>query len=244
MDRFASEEEIREAVKRYVRAEMDILDKMDFIKEPLPESERYKRRIRRVFRKYGYCPPGFESAPKSRLRVAIAVAAVCVGLFSAVTVGAKILGIHPWEYQSSHIPGIEKEKRVYQELTGDVDPDSVKKRISGEPLYIPEGLKETERIGGEKFLGVVWPADEESGIVYSRYKILEGLSVSIDDESDSEEQIAVAGYIGTYQEQKKEKEKLYRITWDDKDYLNVLEATDYPNAKEELLRMAASMYEE
>ncbi len=120
--------------------------------------------------------------------------------------------------------------------------DSVKKRISDEPLYVPEGLKETERNKRKTFLGVMWLAGEESGVIYSRDKITKGMSFSVDDECDIEKQIAVAGYIGTYREKTKEKESW--ITWDDKDYVYVLDAFDISNAKKELVKMAESMYEE
>ncbi len=236
------EEKMREAVKRYVRAEMDLLDKKNIIREPLPDSRRYRRRLNRVFRKYGFRVPGTERKPGYRYRVAFATVAACFSLLFAVTVGAKVLGIHPWEYMSSHVSGIEMEHRSYQKPSDDTDSNSVKKRISDEPLYVPSGLKETERTKGDTVLMVAWLADKESGIQYSRYEITEGMSFSVDDECDIEKQIAVAGYVGTYRE--KSKEKRYWIVWDDADYVHHLNATDIPNAKEELLRMAASMYEE
>ena len=178
-----------------------------------------------------------------RFRIAAATVAACFCLLFSATVGAKVLGIYPWEYQREHISGIEMEEREYLEPTGDTDTDSVKKRVSDEPLYVPEGLKETERTKGDTVLMVAWlAANEKSGVAYSRNKISEGMNICINDECDFEEQIAVAGYIGTYREQKKGKR--YWITWDDKDCVNILETTDIPNAKEELLKMAESMYEE
>ena len=237
------EEKMREAVKRYVRAEMDLLDKKNIIREPLPDSRRYRRRLNRVFRKYGFRVPGTERKPGYRYRVAFATVAACFSLLFSATVGARVLGIHPWEYMSSHVSGIEMEHRSYQKPSDDTDSDSVKKRISDEPLYVPSGLKETERTKGDTVLMVAWlAANEKSGVAYSRNKISEGMNICINDECDFEEQIAVAGYIGTYREQKKGKR--YWITWDDKDCVNILETTDIPNAKEELLKMAESMYEE
>ena len=177
-----------------------------------------------------------------RFRIAAATVAACFCLLFSATVGAKVLGIYPWEYQREHISGIEMEEREYLEPTGDTDTDSVKKRVSDEPLYVPEGLKETERTKGDTVLMVAWLASEESGVIYTSRKLEKGANFSIDDECDHEERIAVAGYIGTYREKTKEKESW--ITWDDKDCVNILETTDIPNAKEELLKMAESMYEE
>ena len=236
------EEKMREAVKRYVRVEMDLLDKKNIIREPLPDSKRYRRRLNRVFRKYGFRVPGTERKPGYRYRVAFASVAACFSLLFSVTVGAKVFGIYPWEYQKSHVSGIEMEERIYQEPTGDEAADSVKKRISDEPLYVPEGLKEMERIKRDTVLMVAWLANEESGVIYSSRKLEKGANFSIDDECDHEERIAVAGYIGTYREKTKERESW--IIWDDEDYNYVIDATDIPNAKEELLKMAESMYEE
>ena len=236
------EEKMREAVKRYVRAEMDLLDKKNIIREPLPDSKRYRRRLNRVFRKYGFRVPGTERKPGYRHRVAFATVAACFSLLFSATVGAKVLGILPWEYQSSHVSGIEMEEREYQEPTGDEAADSVKKRISDEPLYVPEGLKETERTENKWAVTITWLSEEARGIQYFSGKIYEGMNISIDDECDYEERIAVAGYIGTYRE--KTKEKVSWITWDDEDYNHLIDATDIPNAKDELLKMAESMYEE
>ena len=177
-----------------------------------------------------------------RFRIAAAAAAACFCLLFSATVGAKALGIYLWDYQKSHVSGIEMEERNYAHAVPDVDSDSVKKRISDEPLYVPEGLKETERTEGNMLFAVTWSsANEKRGVIYTSRKLEKGANFSIDDECDHEERIAVAGYIGTYRE--KTKEKISWIIWDDEDYNHVIDATDIPNAKEELLKMAESMYE-
>ena len=176
-----------------------------------------------------------------RYRAVAAAVAACFCLLFSATVSAKVLGILPWEYQKSHVFGIEMEHRSYQKSSEDAGSDSVKKRISDEPLYVPEGMKETERTKGDTVLMIAWLANEESGVIYTSRKLEKGANFSIDDECDHEERIAVAGYIGTYREKTKEKESW--ITWDDEDYNHVIDATDIPNAKEELLKMAESMYE-
>lgn len=240
-----TDEMIKEVIRGYVNAEMELLPDTDKLPEHPPYSRRFNRKMKRIKRAGDYFG-GHLKLYNTLSRVAAAVViVVCLG--TANQVSGTVFGINPWkEVTSIFHEDTGMEQRTYERNDSGNDGSAEKavKPVSDVPIYIPEGYAETDKQENSTTIAAQWQKTEKfgdvKGIAYSRDVISEGDTFIEDTDYDEVQTTDVMGYIA----------KIYYksdrvwISWADDEYMYTIWTNDIRDAKRMLKRMSESLYQE
>lgn len=231
-------EYLQKILEEYADSRLDTVYSEDNFKdEEIIPSKRHQRKIKKII----WCEKYFGTHIKLGYAVRrVAVAGVVVlSLAAANQVSAQVFGVNPWEtvvkslgdaYEIHFVRPSETGNA--REMNGELD-----ERTHLVPSLVPEGYKRTEsRLAEGKDSWSEWEKGEEC-IYYVGNFIAENMNVVINAEYKEKERVVVAGYAAEYLVY----EDRISLVWNDCRYQNVLYATDI--GKEELIRIAESMYE-
>lgn len=234
-----TDNEIKTLLNEYVDAEMSLIDMDKYKKYPFQSSDRYKKRIKKLFSIEKYFGKNIRLGYIVK-RVAIFV--IClIGLVAVTEVSARILGVEPWKYITTYFADEGSEQKVYQNSVKPSDNIKLKEAKNDIPLYIPEGL--VQQKNGEKTdfsRSETWfSKNQTKGVAYNRLVISDTMVTKNDAEYTKKEVCNVGGYKAYYYHKNDEN----WITWDDKKYNYMIQIVGYSDAKKELLKIAKSIYE-
>lgn len=234
-----TDNEIKTILNEYVDAEMSLID-MDKYKEyPFLPSDRYKKRMKKMFSVEKYFGKNIRLGYIVR-RVAIFV--IClVSIAVATEVSARVFGFSPWKYIKSYLSDSKMEQKVYDAPKVEDENYRIKKAKHDLPSYIPEGLEKIEEDMTTKFATYAcWSSkDKKKMISFERVKLSKGLVEVSDAEYKKKETCEVGGYVAYYY--KKDGENWF--DWTDKSYSYTIQLVGYSDAKKELVKIANSIYE-
>lgn len=235
-----SDEEIKKLLAEYVNAEMSLIDIGKYNTYEVEPSRKFNKRMKTLLSIEKCFGPNIKLGYFIR-RVAILL--VCIlSLMGVNEVSAKVFGFDAWKYIVSFVSENKMERKVYQEKNTQSEEINgrVKLALYNYPQYIPGDLKltvkNTEPFGDCYFWENV---EQKQAVVFDRVKISEGLVVMTDAEYTTKEECEVGGYLAYYYSKNDE----HWISWDDYEYNCTIDIVGFPNAKEELIKIANSMYE-
>lgn len=234
-----TEKEIRILLGQYAEAELSLLEMPDIADEE-PVSLKYKKRMKKLFKTEKYFGTHIDLG--SFVRKAAIFLICLMFLFGAGEVSAHVFGVDPWEYVLSVISDIKMERRQYTKEDKEIDANTFYEPMREIPEYIPEGLVQNsvEKPYDDDIYADWFSEDQKKAVQYSRYTIHEGTVISSDAEYLKKEKCRVGGYVAYYYQ----KEDENWISWEDKKYAYQIYLTGIKSPKEELLKMAESIYEQ
>ena len=106
------------------------------------------------------------------------------------------------------------------------------------PNYIPTGFVQTADDKDEAGVYMEWNRKQKEYLQNTRVTLEDGLTIASDGAYDHKEKFVVCGYKGTYYTKKDEE----WVIWNDSQYYHKINATHLANGKEELQKMAQSLY--
>lgn len=232
------ESEIKELLNDYVDAEMSYIDLNNYKKNEFEPSDKYKKRIKRLFSIEKYFGKNIRLGYFAR-RVAIFV--ICIlGLVAANKVSARVFGFDPWKYVTSYFADEKSVQKVYKNKVVPSDSADIKQTKSDFPTYIPEGLVKQDN--GEKTdfsCSEVWyNKDYTKGVSYNRTAISKNTVAKTDADYTKKVKCEVGGYVAYYYQ----KEEENWISWDDENYNYMIQILGFEDSKTELLKIANSIY--
>ena len=233
-----SDEQIKDMLTRYVCAEMELLPAMDEIPEHPPYSKRFNRKMKHIMRAGDW----FGSwRVYSVLYKAAAVVLIFLSLATANQVSAAVFGFNPWKAVVEMFDPTVKMVQWIYEKDAKVYGSHVQP-ISDVPTYAPEGYEIDENNTSDNDIAVYWDDlnndDDSYGLCYLRFSMSDGVGISSNADYDDEEVITLAGF----------KAKLYSkdeevwLDWFDDKYMYSIYSYGLDDAKNELMRMAESIY--
>ncbi len=232
-----NKDELQIALNRLAEEKIQKLEREAAAFDYVP-SRRFKRRMNRLLRSERYFGKHF------RVGYALRRVAVFVILISALaltgTVSAKMFGFRPWEYIMKFSEENKTEDRYYHVSEKKQDTGGMAVVRHDAPVYVPEGYREIENeVRDDGGCDAAWKKTEDSGLYYARDVIEDGMLNSTDAEYTVSEKIEISGYEAYYR-----KKGIYEwVMWNDAKYAHMLYSVRLTGAKEELVRMAESLYE-
>ena len=176
------------------------------------------------------------------VRKVAAVVIVILSLAAANQVSAKVFGFNAWKYLLSYDSKGKVEIRDYvgqnqNEKTKESFPDVIHEK----PTFVPKGFRYSvdNATQSGNFSYNEWKEGKENLIQYTRCKHMEGDYIYTDSEFEKKIKTSVMGYEAYYYIKGKEK----WIIWDDKQYNHMITITKKGNYKNEILKMANSLYQ-
>ena len=228
---------IKQLMTAYVYAEMDAL-KPELLEGYDHEySKRYQRKIRRVLWSEKYFGKRLRLGYAVR-RAAIVILAV-LGVAAATEVTAKVLGFNPWRYFMKYNTQNKMEGWNFLNLNNEIPDSNLPKAVSEMPRYIPDGMVETIKETTSTGLDIEWEKTKDEVIQYSSELLEEDLTIWYDNEYEESMPINICGYSGKYCI----KDDSSWIIWTDSSYNYMIRCYSIPNQKDELLKMAESLYQ-
>lgn len=233
------EEELKKLLTSYVRAEMDQIRPEEMNGYDHEFSSRYRKKIQKVLR-------GGKDLLKRismghAVRRAAAAALIIVSLLSVTQISARIFGFRPWNYISSFDDEHIMDEKEYLEPNDNasIDDENLLKVTKEVPDDIPDGFGQKKVQDGIASLSAEWEGPGNAQIRYSRINLTGSMSMSINSECDTKERVSIAGYEGYCYI----KDRDAWLQWDDTVYCHWLDISDTENAKDELIKMAWSLYQ-
>lgn len=239
-----TDENIRELLQTYVESEMALIvpAKLDGYNHEF--TKKYKKRIRKLFWSEKYF--GKKISIGYTVRKAAAVFAVVAGLVLAGEVSAKVFGFRPWKYISRFISEYQMEERIYENQKKTSDTQNLKIAQHDYPTYMIEGLKKStvDENNFNIFCDYLSP-DKTGGIQYQRNDIVDGMVSMTDGEYTNKQRCEVAGYEAYIYEKLDQEDGMDEmwILWDDTKYSYFINMVNIRLDKNELLKIANSIYE-
>lgn len=234
-----TDNEIKTILDEYVDAEMSLID-MDKYKEyPFLPSDRYKKRMKKLFSVEKYFGKNIRLGYIVR-RVAIFV--IClIGLAAVTEVSARILGFEPWKYITTYFADEGAEQKVYKKSVKPSDDVKLEEAKNEIPIYIPKGLVQQKNgVKTDFSRNETWfNKNRTKGVAYNRLAISDAMVTKNDAEYTKKEVCNVSGYKAYYYQKNDEN----WITWDDNKYNYLIQIVGYNDVKKELLKIANSIYE-
>lgn len=233
------EEELKKLLTSYVRAEMDRIRPEEMNGYDHEFSSWHKRKIEKVLR--GGKDLLRKISRGHAARRAAAAALIIVSLLSVTQISARIFGFRPWKYISSFDDEYIMDKKEYLEPNDNVsiDDGNLLKVTKEVPDEIPDGFAQKGVQDGIVSLSAEWEGSGHAQIRYSRIDLTGSLSMWINSECDTKERVSIAGYEGYCYI----KDRDAWLQWDDTMYCHLLDISETENAKDELVKMAWSLYQ-
>ena len=231
-----NEDRMKDLLESYMEEEMEVLlpEEMEgYDSEP---SHRFQRKMKKLFRAEKYFGKRIRMAVW--IRRACACAVIVIALVTASGAGARIVGFQAWQYHRLLDGDENMEDKLYQKSNDTSEKSSAKKAMHDVPVYVPKGLKKVDYDESDLSLYVQWDRTQMSGIQYARDKIEEGTQIGMDMGYESREKLGVAGFTADYCIKGDEE----WLAWEDTVYHYIIIASDIKNAKQELIKMAESIY--
>ena len=198
-------------------------------------SPKYEKKIKRMLWTEQYF--GKHLKLGYALRYAAVFALVVLSMFAANEASARILNVNPWRYIVSFSKGSKMEHNTYQKKP-QKSQEPEKTVITDCPNYIPTGFVQTADDKDEAGVYMEWNRKQKEYLQYTRVTLEDGLTIASDGAYDHKEKFVVCGYKGTYYTKKDEE----WVIWNDSQYYHKINATHLANGKEELQKMAQSLY--
>ena len=176
------------------------------------------------------------------VRKAAAVVIVILSLAAANQVSAKVFGFNAWKYLLSYD---SKDKLEVREYVGQNQDEKTKESlpdvIHEKPTFVPKGFRYSldDSSTSGNFNYIEWKEGKNNLIQYIRCKHTEGDYIYTDSEFEKKIKTRVMGYEAYYYIKGKEK----WIIWDDKKYNHMISITKKGNYKNEIVKMANSLYQ-
>ena len=210
------EEELKKLLTSYVKAEMDQIQPEEMDGYDHEFSSRHRKKIQKVLRG----GKGFlkRISMGHAARRAAAAALIIVSLLSVTQISARIFGFRPWNYNSSFEDEYIMDKKEYL------------------------GPNENISIDDENLLKVIkeWERPDHAQIRYCRINLTGSMSMWVNSECSTKERVSIAGYEGYCYA----KDMHTWFQWDDTMYCHWLDISGTENAKDELVKIAWSLYQQ
>lgn len=230
-----NDQKIREILSAYVEEGMRQLNEEEMAGADHVYSPKYEKKIKRMLWTEQYF--GKHLKLGYAVRYAAVFALVVLSMFAANEASARILNVNPWRYIVSFSKGSKMEHNTYQKKP-QKSQDPEKTVITDCPNYIPTGFVQTADDKDEAGVYMEWNRKQKEYLQYTRVTLEDGLTIASDGAYDHKEKLVVCGYKGTYYTKKDEE----WVIWNDSQYYHKINATHLANGKEELQKMAQSLY--
>jgi hypothetical protein len=233
-----TDNEIKQLLETYVETEMSQIKVADYDTETYAVSNKYKKRIRKLFFVEKYFGRNINWGYAIR-KAAIIV--ICIlSLIGANKVSACVFGFNAWKYTVSYLYGINMEQKEYQE-PNEPSEDAVNKQAMRDfPDYIPDGLVRNQLDDSSKSaLYADWfSTDRKRVLQYQRTQLSGDIIIASDGEYTKKEKCEIGGYTAYYYQKNDEN----WISWDDNQYNYGIYVIGIDNPKDELIKIANSIY--
>ncbi len=234
------EEELKKLLTSYVRAEMDQIQPEEMDGYDHEFSSRHRKKIQKVLRG----GKGFlkRISMGHAARRAAAAALIIVSLLSVTQISARIFGFRPWNYNSSFEDEYIMDKKEYLGPNENIsiDDENLLKVIKEVPDDIPEGFVQKKVKDGIVSLSAEWERPDHAQIRYCRINLTGSMSMWVNSECSTKERVSIAGYEGYCYA----KDMHAWFQWDDTMYCHWLDISGTENAKDELVKIAWSLYQQ